>query len=250
MQAIQPTDASLVEIFSSVQGEGPLVGFRQVFIRFSGCNLNCLYCDTDFQAAAACRVESVPGSGQLDSWDNPVSLNRVVNLIEQFKSRYPGLHHSISLTGGEPLISVDLLTSWLPQLKNLLPIHLESNGTLSHELAQVIADIDLISMDFKLGSVCGVATPWDEHQKFLQVAGHKLLCTKLVVSDLSTIIEVENAAGIMRDCASSASIILQPVTTEGQTISAQHLFRLQDAAAKIFPSVRIIPQTHRWLNLL
>ena len=250
MQAIQQTDASLVEIFSSIQGEGPLVGFRQVFIRFSGCNLDCLYCDTDFKATAECRVETVPGSGQLDSWANPVSLDRVVSLIERFKSDYPGLHHSISLTGGEPLVSIGLLTNWLPQLKRVLPIHLETNGTLSQELAVVIADIDLISMDFKLESVCGVATPWDEHRKFLQVAGDKLLCAKLVVSDSSTISEVENAAGIMCGCASSSSMILQPVTAVGQTISAQHLFRLQDAAAKIFPSVRIIPQTHRWLNLL
>lgn len=250
MQATQPTDATLVEIFSSIQGEGPLVGFRQVFIRFSGCNLNCLYCDTDFKASAVCKVETIPGSGQMDSWDNPVSLERTVELIEHFKSQYPGLHHSISLTGGEPLASIDLLASWLPRLKTVLPLHLETNGTLHHELARVVADIDLISMDFKLESVCGATTPWDEHREFLRTAGDKLLCAKLVVADSSTVAEVKSAARIMRDCSSSAPLILQPVTATGQTVGAQHLFKLQEAAAKIFPSVRIIPQTHRWLNLL
>ena len=250
MQVTQLTDASLVEIFSSVQGEGPLVGFRQLFIRFSGCNLNCNYCDTDFKPAAVCKVETVPGSGQIDAWANPVSLDRVENLITQFKDRYPGLHHSISLTGGEPLASIEILSHWIPQLKRILPIHLETNGTLVQELAEVVADIDYISMDFKLESVCGMATPWDKHREFLRTAGDKLLCAKLVVSDSSTVAEVERAAGLMRECASSASLILQPMTSDEQMVSAQHLFKLQEAVARDFPSVRIIPQTHRWLNLL
>ncbi|MCL5059022.1 MAG: 7-carboxy-7-deazaguanine synthase QueE, partial [Actinobacteria bacterium] len=38
--------AAVREIFSSVQGEGPYVGTRQIFIRFDGCNLSCRYCDT------------------------------------------------------------------------------------------------------------------------------------------------------------------------------------------------------------
>ena len=39
-------ETNIIEIFSSIQGEGKYVGYRQVFIRFSGCNLHCTYCDT------------------------------------------------------------------------------------------------------------------------------------------------------------------------------------------------------------
>ena len=41
-------EAKINEIFSSIQGEGPVVGYKQLFIRFCGCNLNCDYCDTEF----------------------------------------------------------------------------------------------------------------------------------------------------------------------------------------------------------
>ena len=49
------------EIFASIQGEGPYVGYKQLFIRFCGCNLNCGYCDTEFDAngAAAYSLDEI-----------------------------------------------------------------------------------------------------------------------------------------------------------------------------------------------
>ena len=40
--------ARIKEMFVSTQGEGPLVGYRQLFIRFCACNLACKFCDTDY----------------------------------------------------------------------------------------------------------------------------------------------------------------------------------------------------------
>ena len=41
--------AKIKEIFTSIQGEGPFIGHKQLFVRFCGCNLSCKYCDTDYR---------------------------------------------------------------------------------------------------------------------------------------------------------------------------------------------------------
>ena len=69
--------ADLVEIFSSVQGEGLLVGVRQIFLRFPDCNLACRYCDTDFARSPECRIENSPGCGEMTGVPNPVTLETV-----------------------------------------------------------------------------------------------------------------------------------------------------------------------------
>ena len=82
------------EIFASIQGEGPYVGYKQLFVRFCNCNLKCNYCDTEFSANEN-FIEYCP-----------VELAQEVN---QYKDV-----HSISLTGGEPLLSVEFLKEFLP----------------------------------------------------------------------------------------------------------------------------------------
>jgi len=53
------TAANLSEIFSSIQGEGPYIGCKQIFIRFSDCNLDCDYCDTDFNLKETASKEKL-----------------------------------------------------------------------------------------------------------------------------------------------------------------------------------------------
>lgn len=243
--------ADLIEIFSSIQGEGVLVGCRQIFLRFPDCNLNCRYCDTDFLKSKTCQVERNPGSGKLKELKNPVDFVTVNNLITDWNSELPGAHHSISITGGEPLLHNQLLSSWLPELRKTLPIYLETNGTLPDQLESLIAHIDWVSMDIKLHSQTGLQTDWETHRRFLEIADQVKCYAKLVVGEETPDIELQLAAELVSGVSSAIPIILQPVTLAGEIgISTGRLLQMQALVAEIHPEVRIIPQTHRFMGVL
>jgi organic radical activating enzyme len=148
--AIGKTDAQLIEVFSSIQGEGLHVGCRQIFIRMAGCNLACKYCDTPFAPTDSCRIEDAPGSEIFCSIPNPVPLDLLHDTLFRWLEAIPGVHRSISLTGGEPLLQAETLLHWLPSLSELIPVHLETNGTLAKALEPLLPFLDFISMDIKL----------------------------------------------------------------------------------------------------
>ena len=71
---------NLIEIFSSIQGEGKYVGCRQIFVRFEGCNLACRYCDTENAPGAhpTCQIETHAGSR---SFETELSLSQLANYL-------------------------------------------------------------------------------------------------------------------------------------------------------------------------
>jgi len=97
------SDANLVEIFSSVQGEGTHVGATTLFIRFGGCDLRCRWCDSPntWKPASECRVETGRGGGKFQRRPNPLSLASIVEAAEALDL---AAHEFVSLTGGEPLL--------------------------------------------------------------------------------------------------------------------------------------------------
>jgi organic radical activating enzyme len=244
-------EADLVEIFSSIQGEGVLVGWRQIFIRFAGCNLDCRYCDTDFAPRESCLIEAPPGSGMLQPIANPVAGEKVLELVRAWENSAPGAYHSISLTGGEPLLQADTLASWLPSLRSILPIYLETNGTLPEQLATLLPHLDWVSMDIKLFSQTGLPTDWELHRRFLQLAQKTNCYVKMVVGENTPDLELQQGAQLLADLSAKIPLILQPVTSGGKiTLSTVRLLEMQQRVAAIHKNLRIIPQTHRFMALL
>src|SRR5579871_464103 len=78
----------LAELFYSVQGEGKLTGVPSVFVRASGCNLRCVWCDTPY------------ASWNPEGQDIPVA--QIVTRVREFPARH------VVLTGGEPMIMPDI----------------------------------------------------------------------------------------------------------------------------------------------
>ncbi len=249
--ATWPTEAQLIEVFSSIQGEGLMVGCRQVFVRLAGCNLACRYCDTEFKPTAYCRIEEVPGTDVFSQVPNPVGLEVLQKTLAKWLKEIPGAHHSLSLTGGEPLLQADVLAHWLPELSESLPIHLETNGTLAEALIPLRSHLAFISMDIKLQSVTGAETPWEDHRQFLAAARERAGQVKVVIGEATPLAEIEQATRLVHEVAPEYPLILQAMTRAGRSgVSGRMLLDMQARAARIHPSVRVIPQTHRFLDVL
>ena len=243
-------EAPLIEVFSSLQGEGVLIGSRQIFVRFAECNLACNYCDTPFQSATTCRIEMLPGSADFACRKNPVDLRNITHLISEWQHNYNNFHHSVVLTGGEPLLHTGVLKDWLPEIKPLLPVFLETNGTLPMELEVVLPLVDMISMDIKGSSTTGVTTPWAIHAKFMELARERLCQVKLVVDSTTSYDELLQAASMVSQYAPEAPFVLQPRTlSTGLALSGRNLLELQQMAAEKHHDVRIIPQIHPFLGV-
>ena len=244
--------APIYEVFSSDQGEGPLVGVRQVFVRFRGCDLTCRYCDTP-QArtvASPCYIHQTDDGEDSTERDNPVSLNELLQIIEELAGE--GAYHSVALTGGEPLLYPDYIAALAAALRQAgHKVYLETAGHLPQALSTVINSIDWVAMDFKLPSTLVEPVEPAVFGEFLQIAQQSDCFVKIVLTDAVTTDELLAACHIIAQLDSSVPVILQPVTPVGgcRPPGPAALLRWQLLCSELLYDVRIIPQCHRLLKV-
>lgn len=242
-------EANLVEVMSSIQGEGLFVGCRQIFIRFLGCNLACPYCDTpaSFTASRQCRVERKAGARDFYTVENPINPAQLLQIVQNFDLAN---HHSLSFTGGEPLLHAAFLQEFIPLLRGKGPLaFLESNGTLPDRLQEVIDLLDIISMDIKLTG----NTVWEDHARFLAIARQKTVYVKTVVLEDTSDEQIVRASELIAGEDAGITLILQPVTPYGsirKSPGPARMLELQDLALRRLRDVRVIPQTHKIMGQL
>lgn len=240
--------AELAEVFSSIQGEGKYVGYRQVFVRFAGCNLACAYCDTPQSRAAgeASLIETAPGSRDFAAMPNPLPVADLAACINRLLAQP---HHSVSLTGGEPLCQAGAIAALAPLVD--APLYLETNGTMPEKLAAVLPHIDIVSMDIKLPSTAG-REYWDEHRRFLELATACDVFVKMVVSAETEDAEFFTALELIAAIDAGIPLIIQPVTPLGgvRPLAPEDLSKRQAQALSRLRDVRAIGQTHKYMGQL
>lgn len=238
---------NLIEIFSSIQGEGKYVGCRQVFVRLEGCNLDCSFCDTENTPGShpKCEVETYAGSREFASLPNPRSAEQVAMEINRLCKEVP--HQAVSFTGGEPLLHADFIREVAKEVE--VPIFMETNGTLYKQLESIIDITDIISMDIKLPSIVS-QLQWEAHRKFIEIAKAKDLYIKLVVADKTTEEEFRKAIDLVAEAAPETLFIIQPVTPYGgcKAASPEKILMCQNYALTKLKDVRVIPQTHKMIG--
>jgi organic radical activating enzyme len=250
-------DAHLVEIFESVQGEGPHVGELTVFVRFAECDLRCGWCDTpeSWRRVPTCRIYPKLGHGDFETLDNPVRIERLLAWLDE---RGIPAGRWVSFTGGEPLLQPDALEVWAAAMQERgLRVHLETHGLEADALGRVLDHVDFVSMDWKLATDVRrvsdrgreVADFHDEHARFLAAVGDRAdACVKIVVTPRTTSGELQTACRRIASVRPATTLVLQPVTPTGATREAPGLEAMMEhvaACASVLRDVRLIPQTHK-----
>ncbi len=226
----KPPSARISEIFSSVQGEGIYAGEPHIFVRFHGCNMSCIYCDT-------------PSDGAPEEMTLRAAIDKVLDLnMDNFV-------RAVSLTGGEPLLYSGFIKFLIPNLREKgYVFHLDTNGALPDKLKEVIDFVDVVAMDIKPPSATRHTPLWNEHREFLIIAKPKNVFIKIVVTGETDEGDFNRAVELVASVDKNIPFILQPASPFGDFNSAPEnkiLLKWQKAANSKLKDVRIIPQLHK-----
>ena len=196
---------NLLEIFRSHQGEGPYTGVRQIFVRLSGCPLRCVYCDTP-ESWTRSKTWTV---GE-ETFPNPAEVSTILEIIDGWAREEE--FHSVSFTGGEPLLQPDFLEAIAKGARALgLKTYLDTSTTLPDALKKVAAHFDYFALDYKLPSTPGVQVKKETFAQSLALAkGTRFV--KIVTMANAHLDEISEAARVIAKEDRSIPVIVQIAT--------------------------------------
>ncbi|BDB97337.1 7-carboxy-7-deazaguanine synthase QueE [Saccharolobus caldissimus] len=204
----------VIEIFTSIQGEGEVLGIPSNFVRLATCNLRCVWCDTKY------------------SWEAGTEMTE-----EEIISKIDKRIKTTTITGGEPL-----LQNILPLVKELKKLGhkviVETNGTVkpSKELRKLV---DVFSVSPKLSNSGHKINynfkddDWATYYKFVVVYPNK---------DIDEIVKFVESQSI-----DPSKVILQPDGNRKDYINA--ILEIVQVLLSRGLQFRVLPQFHKILNI-
>lgn len=211
----------IAELFYSLQGEGSLVGMPSVFVRTSGCNLRCSWCDTPYTSWQPEGVE--------------LSLRQILDEVRAHPARH------VVVTGGEPMIAPEILPL-TEQLRDAgLHITIETAGTVFKPVA-----CDLMSISPKLANSTPEGPFRAQHERLriqrdvlAELIGRYDYQLKFVIAapeDLDEVRDLVSALG-----AGAERIILMPEGTAADLLRERSLWLAEICKEEGF---RFSPRLH------
>ena len=196
------------EIFVSIQGEGILIGIPTTFVRMTGCNLRCSWCDTKYAYEEG----------------EEMSCEDVSSKIKGYSQNH------VCITGGEPLLQEDVISLIQNLVNEGYEVCMETNGSKSIEDIPCLGSM-VISLDIKCPS-SGMQEKMDFSNLELLSLNDQL---KFIVADLK---DYEYAKEIIEKYKPICSLIMTPVG--GRKLKELAEWVLADGL-----NVRVLPQLHK-----
>ena len=217
----------LSELFYSVQGEGKLAGVPSVFVRASGCNLRCVWCDTPYA-----------------SWSpegEEIGVTEIVARVREFGARH------VVITGGEPMIMPDIVELCVALRAEGKHITIETAATVYKAIPA-----DLASLSPKLSNSTPHAREGGKFaasheknrlnipviQQFIDGSADYQL--KFVVSEEPDVCEIEKILGMLERWKPE-DVLLMPEGTDSQSLAERAPWVAETCKRKGF---RYCPRIH------
>ena len=215
-------DNGAPEIFRSVQGEGRNCGRLRTFIRLSGCNLHCVWCDTAYTwnwkgtgFAHERDTEKLLHKFELTTEVVRLSVDEICSLVRKAPSE------GVVITGGEPLMQRVALVALIDALQRdstPLQIEIETNGSIAppDELAE---RVDLFMVSPKLGhsgNDPSVALKPEVLRRFAELESASFKFVARTRGDIETVAQLTNTFGI-----AAGRIYIMPEGTDAVALTTR-----------------------------
>lgn len=217
-------------IYRATEGEGIHIGTPQIFVRFQGCHVGCVNCDTK------------------ETWEfDPVYTTSLDEVMEMIETLSQNIIKRVSITGGDPLhpSHVPSVIELVRELrKRNYFINIEAAGT--RVVKEIFDEVDFISFDFKTPSTT-VKVSRELLAKFLQDYGQKSQI-KAVISDKKDFEATYDAFHFIRSTqAPSAPWCLTPCYEPGEAFPMNRFQQIVQLNEQFGLPFRVIGQQHKWV---